>query len=34
MKRITFTVDERGFAHHTCVDEEVEVCIFNGTTIS
>lgn len=27
MKRITFTLDERGFIHRICADEEVEVCI-------
>ena len=26
-KRITFTIDERGFIHRICADEEVEVYI-------
>ncbi len=27
MKRITFTMDDRGFIHRICADEEVEVYI-------
>jgi hypothetical protein len=27
MKRITFTMDERGFIHRICADEDVEVYI-------
>ena len=27
MKRITFTMDERGFIHRICADEEIKVYI-------
>ena len=27
MKRITFTIDERGFIHRICADEPIEVYI-------
>lgn len=33
MKRITFTVDERGFIHRICADEEIEVYIVDPSTL-